>query len=227
MLPPLPRELAVLVSGGLDSAILVGVAREAGAVVHPLYVRNGHIWQTVEETHLRGYLQAIGTPGLRPLQVLEVPVADLYETHWSITGQGVPDERSAEEAVFLPGRNVLLLGKALLWCHLHGVGVVAVGHLKSNPFRDATPQFFTALQKVVNQAVAGEMMILRPFSDLSKSDVMHLGRGLPLESTFSCIRPVAGRHCGRCNKCAERRQAFAAAQMADRTAYDSENPCTA
>ena len=45
------------------------------------------------------------------------------------------------------------------------------------------------------------------------------GRGMPLGETFSCLRPVGGRHCGRCNKCAERRAGFGAAGMTDPTEY--------
>jgi 7-cyano-7-deazaguanine synthase len=224
---PFPKELAILVSGGLDSAILLGTACHAGSIVHPLYMRNGHVWQSTEEAHLRDYLETVNGSNLRPLHVLDVPVADLYGTHWSITGRGVPDAQSADEAVFLPGRNVLLLDKALLWCHLHRVCAVAVGHLKSNPFPDATAAFFTSLEKAVNQAIGGKVEILRPFADMNKTEVMNLGRDLPLEKTFSCIRPVAGEHCGICNKCGERRKAFANAQMTDQTVYDSERPCIA
>jgi 7-cyano-7-deazaguanine synthase len=224
---PFPKELAILVSGGLDSAILLGIACRFGSIVHPLYVRNGHVWQSTEEAHLRDYLESLDGSNLRPLHVLDVPVADLYRTHWSITGREVPDAQSADEAVFLPGRNVLLLDKALLWCHLHRVGAVAVGHLKSNPFPDATAPFFNGLEEAVNQAVGGKVEILRPFADMSKAEVMRLGCDLPLEKTFSCICPVAGEHCGICNKCGERRKAFADAQMPDRTAYDSERPCIA
>jgi 7-cyano-7-deazaguanine synthase len=220
-----PKELAILVSGGLDSAILLGIACQNKSIVHPLYVRNGHLWESAEEDHLRHYLKAMGDLYLRPLHVLEVPVADLYGTHWSVTGLGVPDARSADEAVFLPGRNVLLLDKAMIWCHLHQVGAVAVGHLQSNPFPDATDSFFSELEETVNQAVGGRVHILRPFALMSKVDVMHLGRDLPLEKTFSCIRPVAGEHCGVCNKCGERRKAFADARMTDRTVYAPEKPC--
>jgi 7-cyano-7-deazaguanine synthase len=227
MFIPFPKELAVLVSGGLDSAILFGTVCHFGSIVHPLYVRNGHVWQSTEEAHLRDYLETLDGANLRPLHVLDVPVADLYGAHWSITGRAVPDAQSADEAVFLPGRNVLLLDKALLWCHLHEVGTVAVGHLKSNPFPDATAPFFAGLEKAVNQAVGGKVEILRPFANMSKTEVMHLGRDLPLATTFSCIRPAAGKHCGICNKCGERRKAFADAQMPDRTVYDSERPCIA
>jgi 7-cyano-7-deazaguanine synthase len=149
-----------------------------------------------------------------------LPVADLYGKHWSLTGQGVPDAETPDAAVFLPGRNVLLLSKAILWCHLHAVGAVALAPLGSNPFPDATPEFFTAYEDVLSRAVGGAVRVLRPYATLHKTEVMHRGRGLPLELTFSCIRPAAKRHCGRCNKCAERRRAFAEAGLADPTSYD-------
>jgi 7-cyano-7-deazaguanine synthase len=211
--------LAVLASGGLDSAILVAEAAAGRAAVHPLYVRHGLFWEEAELAHLRRFLQAIARPALAPLEVLEMPVADLYGPHWSITGRDVPDERSPDAAVFLPGRNVLLLAKALLWCHLHGVGTVALGTLQANPFPDATPAFFHAFEDAVSQGLGGRVQIECPYAGLSKSEVMQRGRGLPLELTFSCLRPVQGRHCGVCNKCAERRRAFAAAGMIDRTPY--------
>src|SRR5262245_11379215 len=131
---PKTADMAVLVSGGLDSAILVGVALSEQAAVHPLYVCQGLFWEEVELGHLRRFLDAFRQPGLQPLHVLDMPVADLYGDHWSLTGHNVPDADSADEAVFLPGRNVLLLAKAILWCHLHKVGAVALGSLQSNPF---------------------------------------------------------------------------------------------
>jgi 7-cyano-7-deazaguanine synthase len=216
-----PPALAILVSGGLDSAILLGEALRDTAAVHPLYVRHGLAWEQAELGHLRRFLEAVSCPALRPLQVLEMPVADLYGSHWSLTGRDVPDADSPDKAVFLPGRNVLLLGKAMLWCHLHGVPAVALAPLHSNPFPDATPEFFDRYEEIVNQGIGGAVQILRPYGGLDKTEVMRRGRGLPLERTFSCIRPAVGRHCGRCNKCAERRRAFADAGMADPTDYES------
>jgi 7-cyano-7-deazaguanine synthase len=220
--PSSPSALAVLVSGGLDSAILLGESLRAHAAVHPLYVRNGLYWEPAELCQLRRFLAAVAGPALRPLTVLGMPVADLYGDHWSVTGRGVPAADSPDEAVFLPGRNVLLLSKALLWCHLRGVPAVALAPLESNPFPDATPAFFTAFQDVVNQAVGGAVRVLRPYLGLAKTEVMRRGRDLPLGLTFSCIRPAHGRHCGGCNKCAERRRAFADAGMTDPTEYDRE-----
>jgi 7-cyano-7-deazaguanine synthase len=218
---------AVLTSGGLDSAILLAEASRLPGTLWPIYVRTGLAWEAVELDHLRRFLATIDGSALQPLTILDMPVGDLYGNHWSITGQDVPDESSADEAVYLPGRNVLLLAKAMLWCHLHQVERLALGILSANPFPDATPGFFADFEQAVNRAVDGRVEINRPFAGRSKSEVMRLGEGLPLELTFSCIRPLAGRHCGRCNKCGERRRAFASVHRPDPTEYFSEGPCTA
>jgi 7-cyano-7-deazaguanine synthase len=110
----------------------------------------------------------------------------------------------------------------MLWCHLHHVGEVSLAPLESNPFPDATPAFFDAYEAVVNRAVEGHVRVKRPYLGLHKTEVMRKGRELPLELTFSCIRPIAAKHCGACNKCAERRKAFADAGLPDRTAYHRE-----
>jgi 7-cyano-7-deazaguanine synthase len=219
--------LAVLVSGGLDSAVLLAESLRRRPAVFPLYVRCGLTWEPAELHHLRHFLEAIRTPALRPLQLLEMPVQDLYGPHWSLTGEGVPGAETPDEAVFLPGRNLLFLTKAMLWCHLSGVPELALAPLEANPFPDATPEFFRACEAVVNQAVGGRVRVRLPYRGLGKAEVLRRGRGLPLEWTFSCIRPADGLHCGACNKCAERRRGFAAAGLPDPTAYRQERPCSA
>ncbi len=219
--------LAVLVSGGLDSAILLGEVLQHYEDVVPLYVRSGFFWEPAELNHLRDFLDAIGSPVLRPLQVMEVPVRDLIPDHWAVTGRDVPDAESPDEAVYLPARNVWLLAKSLVWCHLEGVPTLALATLNANPFPDATPSFFETYQTAVNLAIGGSVRIVRPFGDLGKLDVMRMGTGLPLERTFSCIRPVDGQHCGDCNKCAERRRAFFDAGLVDMTFYHAAGPYVA
>jgi 7-cyano-7-deazaguanine synthase len=220
------RPVAVLASGGIDSAILLAEACRLHPAVQPIYVRFGLHWEAVEQAHLARFLAAITCPPLRPLVSLEVPVRDLYGEHWSVTGRGVPDADSPDEAVFLPGRNLLLLPKAMLWCHLHGVPAVALAHLEANPFPDATPGFFADLQGVVNRSFGGAVRVVRPYARLHKADVLRRGAGLPLAETFSCIRPVDGRHCGACNKCAERRRGFRDNAAPDPTTYERRQSCT-
>jgi 7-cyano-7-deazaguanine synthase len=218
---------AVLASGGLDSAILLAESLQQYPAVWPLYVRFGLFWEKVELEHLRHFLDAIQAPALRPLTILDMPVADLYGEHWSLTGSGVPPAGTADEAVYLPGRNVLFLAKAMLWCQLHGVATLALAPLEGNPFPDATPDFFTVYQAIVNQAIDGAVRVVQPYRGLHKEDVLERGRHLPLHWTFSCIWPQDGRHCGVCNKCAERRDAFRRAGVPDPTVYHREGPCSA
>lgn len=216
--------VAVLISGGIDSAILLAELLQTHAAVHPLYIRCGMRWEQVEQSFLHRFLEALQCSALKPLQTLEMPVADLYGRHWSFEGAEVPDYDSADEAVYLPGRNVLLLAKALLWCHLHGVSQVAMAPLAANPFPDATPAFFSEFSAAVNRAVEGSVRVSIPYAQMHKSEVMRRGLNLPLALTFSCINPSSEMHCGRCNKCAERRRAFMEAGLTDPTGYAHLQP---
>ncbi len=211
--------LAVLVSGGLDSAILLAEAVRAYPRVYPVYVRTGLYWETVEREYLERFLHSIRCPALQPLVVLDQPIGDVYGTHWSISGKGVPTAQTPDDAVFLPGRNVLLLAKPLLWCHLNGVPEIATAPLGTNPFPDATPAFYDNFAAIVSSAITGQVRVLRPYAALHKVDVLRRGHGLRLEHTFSCIRPRHGQHCGTCNKCAERQAGFREAEITDPTEY--------
>ena len=215
------QPLAVLVSGGVDSAVLLGEALGLRPAVQPIYVRTGAAWEAVEFEYLKKFLDDLPRDGLMSLVVLEMPVADLYDDHWSMTGDDVPAADTADDAVYLPGRNVLLLSKALLWCHLNDVSDLALAPLAANPFPDATPSFFHAFQDAVNRAVNGCVSILYPYLNLDKIEILRRGRSLPLKHTFSCIRPQNNEHCGVCNKCFERRRAFAGAGIEDPTKYQA------
>ncbi len=217
--PIRPGTAAVLASGGLDSAILVGELVRQGRPVQPIYVRFGLVWEAVEEAHLRRFLDTLPTDSVGPLLTLDFPIADVYEAHWSLSARGIPDADSPDDAVYLPGRNLLLLAKAIVWCALHDVTVVNLGTLKGNPFADASREFFAAVEQVAHVGLGSPIEIATPFAGLTKADVLQLGRDLQLQHTFSCIDPQGSRHCGRCNKCAERRRAFADLSIEDLTPY--------
>jgi 7-cyano-7-deazaguanine synthase len=212
-------DVAVLVSGGLDSAILVADLLGRSSRVFPLYVRFGLRWEEVELAYLKRFLEAVARPGLQPLELLDEPVASVYGDHWSLDGPEVPDAETPDEAVYLPGRNLFFLTKAAVWCRLRDIERLALGSLGSNPFPDSTPEFFRQMESVVNRAMDGRLRVLRPFEGLVKTEVLVRGRGLPLHHTFSCLKPQDGKHCGACNKCAERRKGFREAGYPDPTEY--------
>jgi 7-cyano-7-deazaguanine synthase len=211
--------VAVLASGGVDSSVLVADRAGRGQTVHPVYVRFGLVWEHAEEAHLRRFLATLDDRPVRPLTVIELPAADVYGAHWSVSGSGTPDESTPDDAVYLPGRNLLLLAKTSVWCAGHGVERIALGTLQGNPFADSSAQFFSGFAGVAGLALGHPLIVERPFAHFTKAEVLELGRALPLEHTFSCIAPVDMRHCGRCNKCAERRKGFAEAGIEDRTPY--------
>ncbi len=220
-MPESTSNVAVLVSGGLDSAILAADLAGRYSKVYPVYVRAGLSWEATEHAYLREFLRLVQTerPALQGLVLLEMPVGDLYGNHWSLTGTEIPGADTPDDAVYLPGRNLLLLSKAMLWCHLNHVPALALGVLASNPFPDARAGFFDDFEAVMNRAVEGRVKILRPYARLHKTEVLERGKGLPLEWTFSCMRPASGRHCGECNKCAERSKVFADLGWPDPTRY--------
>jgi len=220
-MPPDSSEspIGLLLSGGLDSAILLGTLVGQGRRVQPFYVRSQLFWEPEELDAARRSVEAILSPLVEELVVLDLPLKDLYDDHWSVTGHQPPDASTADDAVCLPGRNALLAIKAALWCRLNGIDQLALGVLESNPFADATSDFFHHLEAALNCGPGRPLSIVRPFARLDKRQVMELGRSMPLELTFSCIAPTAGLHCGQCNKCAERNHAFRLVGVEDPTQY--------
>jgi len=212
--------VAVLCSGGLDSCVLlIDLARQTGRAV-PLFVRAGHPWEEAERAALGRFLDAVAEPAVAPPRDLALPMGDVYGAHWSMSGQGAPGWAAPDEAVELRGRNLVLLSKALVAAAFEGWPTVAVGTLAGNPFPDATPHFFAAIAAVGSEALRSSLAVVAPYRELSKSDVIRRGADLPLDLTLSCLRPTSdGRHCGDCNKCRERVEAFAGAGVADRTHY--------
>src|SRR5215468_4630614 len=88
--------IGVLASGGLDSSILIGHLLRERRRVQPFYIRTGLVWQAEELPALERYLAAVATNDLAKLVVLDLPLADLYAGHWSLTGAGTPDAKSPD-----------------------------------------------------------------------------------------------------------------------------------
>jgi 7-cyano-7-deazaguanine synthase len=211
--------VGVLCSGGLDSGVLlVELARITGRAV-PIFVRAGHPWEAAERASLDRFITTVAEPGIAPVRELAVPMADVYGAHWSITGDA-PGWDAPDPEVEIPGRNLILLAKAFVLAALEDWPTLALGSLAGNPFPDATPEFFAAFADVASRGVGHPIEIVLPYRALRKDDVIRRGSALPLHLTLSCNRPDGdGRHCGDCNKCRERVDAFARAGVADRTPY--------
>jgi 7-cyano-7-deazaguanine synthase len=227
----------VLCSAGLDSAVLLAHQADTGggAAVVPVYVRVGLAWEDAERATLDTLLSSTAfarraAAPIEPLVELRLDMRDVYPgTHWAIRGEA-PAYDTPDDDVYIVGRNIVLLTKAAVACAYRGLGRIAIGPLAGNPFPDATPEFFTAMGRALSLGLAHGIAIEAPFASWEKSAVIARGveLGVPLDRTLSCMSPVevAGtwRHCGRCSKCRERRDAFAEAGIDDPTSYAEASP---
>ena len=218
-----------MLSGGLDSAVLA--AHEARTfVVHPVYVAGGLAWEPGEQEAVRRLLSSPpftnGAYRIEPLTRLEFTLRDVYSArHWAIAGTP-PAYDTPDEDVYLHGRNIALLSKAAVYAGARGISRVAVAPLAGNPFPDATPEFFRTISRAFSLGLDAPLEVAAPFAGLHKEDVVRMGAelGVPFELTLSCMNPEGTTHCGLCSKCRERRDAFAAAGVADPTRYAHQSP---
>jgi 7-cyano-7-deazaguanine synthase len=185
--------VAVLLSGGLDSAVLLAEeARRVPAVdVHPIYVSVGLAWESGERSAVERILSAAQLgPQIRALLSLSVDMSDVYPaTHWARQGRP-PGYHTPDEDVYLHGRNIVLLAKAGIYCASAGIDRVVIGTLDHNPFPDATPAFRQAMASALSLGLAHALVIDAPYAHVGKADVIRRGTvlGLPLELTLSCMR---------------------------------------
>jgi 7-cyano-7-deazaguanine synthase len=216
---------ALLLSGGLDSAVLL--ADEAALHdVLPIYVSVGLAWEAAERAMIERLLARLAG-GARPLVTLAVEMRDVYApTHWAIQGRP-PGYHTPDEDVYLPGRNIVLISKAAVYCAIAGIGHLVLGTLAGNPFADATPEFRAAMALAVSVGLAHRLRIEAPYAEIRKADVIRRGAalGVPFELTLSCMNPhAANQHCGACSKCRERHDGFVEAGVPDPTIYaDASN----
>jgi 7-cyano-7-deazaguanine synthase len=221
----------VLLSGGLDSAVLAAHEAQAARVL-PVYVRVGLAWEAAEVAMVEQLLRAPVFDGrVEPLASVEFTMRDVYEpTHWAIRG-APPAYDTPDEDVYLTGRNLVLLTKAGVVAATHGANRIALGPLAGNPFPDARPAFFSAMSEAMSLGLDHPIEIAAPFLTWEKEDVIRRGvaLGVPLALTLSCMNPQTGdatgpQHCGLCSKCRERRDAFAAAGVTDPSRYANASP---
>ena len=212
--------VAVLASGGLDSAVLLAdLARNNE--VFPINVRVGLAWEEEEAKALVAFLRALNSNNVRPVTTLAMPIEPFYGDHWGVTGLEVPEAGTEDSAVFLPGRNIILIGLAAVWCSTHEVSRIAIGSLGDNPFPDASPDFFQTFGSVLSQGLAHQVAVEAPYRGFHKHEIIRDYSHLPLELSVTCMVPSAGVHCGACNKCDERQRAFIEAGVSDKTPYAS------
>ena len=220
----------VLLSGGLDSAVLAAHEAQTARVL-PVHVSVGLAWEAAEVAMVEQLLRApVFASRAAPLTRVEFTMRDVYPpTHWAIRGVP-PAYDTPDEDVYLSGRNLVLLTKAGVVAARHDAHRIALGPLTGNPFPDARPAFFSAMARAMSLGLDHPIEIATPFLEWDKAAVVRRGveLGVPFELTLSCMSPMftdaLPQHCGLCSKCRERRDAFAAALVRDPSIYANHSP---
>jgi 7-cyano-7-deazaguanine synthase len=216
----------VLVSGGLDSATTLAIARERGHVCHALSFDYGQR-HAVELDAARRVVQSLGAA---QHHVLTMPIGEFGHSALTDLSIAVPESSGTGVPVtYVPARNTIFLACALGFAEVLGaqhiyIGVNAVDY---SGYPDCRPEFIRAFEYLANlatrTAVEGKAMTIHaPLIDLSKAAIIRRGAALGLDYgiTVSCYQPDGeGRACGMCDSCRLRREGFREAGIADPTRY--------
>ena len=216
----------VLVSGGLDSATVLAIAKHEGYACHAMSFDYGQR-HGVELVAARQVADALGAVEHR---VVTVDLAAFGGSALTDPALVVPEVPTTGIPItYVPARNTVFLSLALAWAetlaarHLF-IGVNAVDY---SGYPDCRPAFIAAFERMANLAtrigVEGERIeIHTPLIDLTKAEIIRRGTELGVEfaATVSCYQPnPSGEACGRCDSCRIRRAGFDAAGQVDPTRY--------
>ena len=218
----------VLLSGGLDSATTLAIARKAGFACYALsvdYAQRHHAELVAAER----VAQSLGALEQRTMQIDLAALGGgsaLTDTAIAVPTQGV---KAGIPVTYVPARNTIMLSLALAWAEVLGsrdifIGVNAVDY---SGYPDCRPEYIAAFEKMANlatkAAVEGNRLTLHtPLINCSKAEIIQQGisLGVDYRLTVSCYQAdAAGLACGICDSCRLRQAGFEAAGVADPTRY--------
>ncbi len=222
------KRAVVLVSGGLDSATVLAMARAEGYACHVLSFAYGQR----HAAELEAARQVVRSLGAVEHRVIPIDLSAFGGSALTDPAIAVPEAPSAGIPVtYVPARNTVFLALALAWAEVLGsrdifIGVNAVDY---SGYPDCRPEFIAAFELLANLAtkagVEGERFrIHTPLIDLSKAEIIRRGTALGVDYgiTLSCYQPDAnGASCGRCDSCRLRLEGFRSAGLVDPARYRS------
>jgi len=220
------KKAVVLLSGGLDSATTLAIARAEGRECHCLTIDYGQRHRAELAAAAR-VARALGAASHKVLKIDLAAVGGSALTDRSIAvpeapTQGIP-------VTYVPARNTILLALALAWAEVLGAQDIFFGAnaVDYSGYPDCRPEYMRAFETLANlatkAAVEGRRLVLRtPIIDLAKAEIIRRGVALGVDYglTVSCYQPAEdGLACGRCDACRLRRAGFETAGVSDSTRY--------
>lgn len=220
------QKAVVLVSGGLDSATTLALARAEGYMCYAISFNYGQR----HDAELQAAQAVIKMIGAEEHKVISIDLAAFGGSALTDTSIDVPHQASEGIPVtYVPARNTIFLSYALGWAEVLGANAIFIGvnAVDYSGYPDCRPEYIHAFQHMANLAtragVEGEsIQIHTPLIDLSKAEIIQRGLALGVDyaGTVSCYSADAnGRACGVCDACRLRRQGFEQAGVEDPTPY--------
>ncbi len=220
------RPAIVLLSGGLDSATVLAIARDAGFACHALSLDYGQR----HNAELAAAARVAAALGAVEHRVMRLGLGELGGSALTDVSIAVPESPTEGIPVtYVPARNTVMLALALAWAEVLGardifIGVNAVDY---SGYPDCRPEFIAAFERMANLATragveGAALAVHAPLQYLSKADIIRRGiaLGVDYSRTVSCYQADAeGRACGVCDACRLRRQGFEQAGVPDATLY--------
>ena len=222
------KPAVILLSGGLDSATVLALARNEGYACHALSVQYGQRHQA----ELDAAARVVAQLGAVSHKVVAIDLSTFGGSALTDATIAVPVDGVKPGVIpvtYVPARNTIMLSLALAWAEVLGSCDIFFGAnaLDYSGYPDCRPDFMRAFERLANLAtragVEGAHLILHtPIIAMSKAEIVRLGTGLGVDYglTVSCYQAdAAGRACGRCDSCRLRRAGFETAGVADPTRY--------
>jgi 7-cyano-7-deazaguanine synthase len=221
-----PKRAIVLLSGGLDSATVLAIARARGFECYAMSVHYGQR----HSAELAAARQIASALSAREHRIMGVDLAGIGGSALTDAGIAVPESpTSGIPITYVPARNTLLLSLALGWAEIVGAADIFVGvnAVDYSGYPDCRPEFIKAFENLARLATkAGvegtHFQIQAPLIDMSKADIIVKGTelGVDFAMTVSCYQAGPdGAACGKCDSCRLRAAGFAAARIPDPTRY--------
>jgi 7-cyano-7-deazaguanine synthase len=222
------RKAVVLLSGGMDSAVVVAIAKAQGFDVHALSVRYGQR-HTSELDAAQRVAAQLGVAGHKTVDVDLRSIGGSALTDAGIDVPTTGDTGSTIPVTYVPARNTIMLSLALGWAEVLGANDIfcGVNAVDYSGYPDCRPEFVAAFERLANLATkagveGAGLRVHAPLQFMSKADIAREGvrLGVDFGLTVSCYQADAeGRACGECDACRLRAQGFDAAGVADPTRY--------
>jgi 7-cyano-7-deazaguanine synthase len=223
------KKAIVLLSGGLDSATVLAIAREQGFECYALSFDYGQRHR-IELTAAKSVAEAGGAIEHR---ILTLPIGELGGSALTDTSIDVPNASGSADGdipvTYVPARNTIFLSMALGLAEVIGARDIFIGAnaVDYSGYPDCRPEFISAFERLANLAtregIEGDGFRIRaPLIEMSKADIIKTGAGLGVDYrlTVSCYNPSAdGKACGVCDSCRLRMRGFEMANVPDPTAY--------